>query len=120
MRPTERVKLATRWLTPIFSMAVLSTVGKVTAELVVVIAIRVCPPSLDGRRAGLRRVRAVTTRTKMTVTMTTPRSVVPRYLRPLVTTPKPTVPASGARRQKMPIGAMRITIRISAITTCWI
>ncbi len=40
--PTERVKFATRWLTPTFSTVFFSTVGKVTAELVVVIAIRVC------------------------------------------------------------------------------
>lgn len=76
--PMLRVKLATRWLTPTFSMVFRSTVGNVTAELVVVTATMVCSTSLLGRFIGLSRVSAETTTTKIMLMMSTPSRVVPK------------------------------------------
>ena len=91
-----------------------------TAELVVVIAIMVWSLRFAGSFAGLRPVRSHTTTTNRTRRMSTPMSVEPRYLRPLVPTANPTVPARFASRQKTPTGAMTMTKRIIVSTICWI
>lgn len=90
-----------------------------TAELVVVIAIRVCSESLLGSRPGFRPVRSHTTSTKIAITISTPIRVEPRYFSAVVTRAKPTSPASAASRQNTPTGAMYMTNLIMIRTTCW-
>ena len=76
-----------------------------TAELVVVTAMTVCSASLPGSFHGLSPVRTATTSDEEDEMITTPSRVVPRYASAVVTTPKPTSPASAASRQNTPIGA---------------
>ncbi len=76
--PIVSVKFATRGLMPTFSTALRSTVGNVTAELVVVTATAVCSASLAGSFHGFSRVRSATTATISSRMITTPTRVVPR------------------------------------------
>lgn len=113
----ERVKFATLGLTPTFSTVLRSTVGNVTAELVVVTATTVCSTSLGGSLHTFNRLRAQMTRTKTTMRINTPVRVVTRYFTADVITATPCSPVRDANRQKTPTGAMHITYWIMASTT---